>query len=224
MKLKKLLFAVLFLSVWAWMSPWQTVAQVTPADNEIWWGHYLDTDELLGLGSGEAERYDCAIHTGRNNALLSGHRIRAVRFTVQGVSTLQDVKVWLCLGLPDDASNADVVIDVPKEALREGKPTEVLLPTPYTVSTTGVYVGYSMTQTYIGTKELTILHLEILHASTHLRTYHETAMASEHRTAIDHYILAGNTTTTAIGILTALDTDAIVASIEARVDNQGVLT
>ena len=151
MKLKKLLFAVLFLSVWAWMSPWQTVAQVTPADNEIWWGHYLDTDELLGLGSGEAERYDCAIHTGRNNALLSGHRIRAVRFTVQGVSTLQDVKVWLCLGLPDDASNADVVIDVPKEALREGKPTEVLLPTPYTVSTTGVYVGYSMTQTYIGT-------------------------------------------------------------------------
>ncbi|MBR1651788.1 MAG: hypothetical protein IJ692_00170 [Alloprevotella sp.] len=174
MTLKKLFFAASLLCA-TWLVPGGLFAQVTPADNEIWWGHYLDTDELLGLGSGEVERYDCAIHTGRSNALLSGHRIRAVRFTVQGVSSLQDVKVWLSLGLPDNTDEADIVVDVPKEALKEATPTEILLPEPFTVGTTGVYVGYSMTQTYIGTTPqafpvLTTTHEDDLEGAIYMKS------------------------------------------------------
>ncbi|MBR1711836.1 MAG: hypothetical protein IJ722_00300 [Alloprevotella sp.] len=151
-KLHLLLPAVLL--AWLWGAPARTAAQIVPADNEIWWGYYHDTDNLLGFGSGEVERYDCAIHTGRNNAQLTGHKIRAVRFVVRGVSTMQNVKVWLSTALPDTPDDANVCsIAVATGDLQDGKPTEVLLPEPYTVGAEGVYVGYTLTQTYIGTME-----------------------------------------------------------------------
>ena len=49
-------------------------------------------------------------------------------------------------------------------------------------------------------------------------------MTCKDGTTIDHHILARTTATTSILILTALDTDAIVARIELRIDNEGVLT
>lgn len=155
MNQKKLLtYAFLLVAFLFAMPTFAQVTDVKPADNEIWWGYYHDTDELLGLGSGEAERYDCAISTLGSSEDLTGRTIRAVRFVVQGVSTMRDVKLWLSLDLPNDATEADICcIDIPTADLKNGKPTEVLLPTPYTITGEGVCVGFSLTQTYIGTTE-----------------------------------------------------------------------
>ena len=49
-------------------------------------------------------------------------------------------------------------------------------------------------------------------------------MTGKDGTTVDDDIGTGNTAATAVGVLTALDADTIVASIEARVDNQSVGT
>ena len=48
-------------------------------------------------------------------------------------------------------------------------------------------------------------------------------MSGKYRTAVDHDILAGDTTTATVGILTALDADTVITGIETGVDYQGVL-
>ena len=138
------------LVLMALASLWPSVASagIEPNDNEIWWGYYKDTDNLLGMGSGENETYDCAIQIYGTNTQLVGHQIRAVRFVVQGTETLQNVSVWLASSLPSKAEDADICrIEVPSADLQEHAPTEVLLETPYTITESGVYVGFSVTQT-----------------------------------------------------------------------------
>ena len=48
-------------------------------------------------------------------------------------------------------------------------------------------------------------------------------MTSKDRTSVDHHILTGSATASAVGILTTLDTDAIIAGIETGVDDESVL-
>ena len=59
-----------------------------------------------------------------------------------------------------------------------------------------------------------MLHQDILHATAHFRTNHESAMTGKYRTAVNHNVLAWDTTTATIRILTALDADAIVTGIK----------
>ena len=140
--------SLLVLMALASLWPSMASAGVDPNDNEIWWGYYKDTDNLLGMGSGENETYDCAIQIYGTNTQLVGHQIRAVRFVVQGTETLQNVSVWLASSLPFKAEDADICrIEVPSTDLQEHAPTEVLLETPYTITESGVYVGFSVTQT-----------------------------------------------------------------------------
>ena len=79
------------------------------------------------------------------------------------------------------------------------------------------------TQTYIGAEELTIRHMDILHATTHLRTYHKAAMACKHSTTVHHHILTRFATLSAVRVLATLDADAIVASIELAIHDKRIL-
>jgi len=48
-------------------------------------------------------------------------------------------------------------------------------------------------------------------------------MSGKHGAAADHHILAGLAALAPVGILAALDADAIVAGVKLRVDDEGVL-
>jgi len=89
---------------------------------------------------------------------------------------------------------------------------------------TATATGALKAKTDIGTQELTMADLEVLDATAHLGAYDEAAMACKDGATIDHNILARHATTTTIGILTALDTDTIVARIELGIDNERILT
>ena len=78
------------------------------------------------------------------------------------------------------------------------------------------------TQTDIGAEELTLAYHNIAHATAHFGAYDETAMASEDGTAVDNHVGTGNGTTAAVGVLAALDADAVVTGIEAGVEDEGV--
>lgn len=148
MKQGKLHFLVMVIVSVILLIPATMQAVIPPNDNEIWWGYYKNTDELLGFGSGEVTHYDCAIFANGADAQLKDHNIRAVRFVMQGTDAVKDVKVWLSSALPSRPQDATIcVIDVPTADLKEHEPTEVLLPSPYKVTSAGVYIGYSFTLT-----------------------------------------------------------------------------
>ena len=65
---------------------------------------------------------------------------------------------------------------------------------------------------------------EVTHATTHLGTHDKTAMTGKDRTTVDNHILTGLTTPATIGILAALDADAIITRIETGIDDEGILT
>ena len=48
-------------------------------------------------------------------------------------------------------------------------------------------------------------------------------MSGKNGTTVDNHILAGTTTQTSVLVLTALDADAVIASVELRIDDEGVL-
>lgn len=83
--------------------------------------------------------------------------------------------------------------------------------------------GTLETETYIGAEELAVAHLDILHTTAHLATNNETAMTLEYGTAVYDDILARNAALSSVSILTALDTDTVIAYIESRVDDECIL-
>ena len=78
-------------------------------------------------------------------------------------------------------------------------------------------------QSDIRTQELTMLHEDVSDTSAHLAAYDKTAMSLEYRTSINHHILAWSSAPASVGILAALDADAVIAGIKSAVDYQCVL-
>ena len=78
-------------------------------------------------------------------------------------------------------------------------------------------------QTYVGTEELAVGYHHVLHAAAHFATYHEAAMTLEYGTAVNDDILASHAAVSAVGILAALDADAVIAHVEGRVHDERVL-
>ena len=89
----------------------------------------------------------------------------------------------------------------------------------YTTTTAGTLE----TETYIGAEELAVAHLDILYATTHLAANNETTMPLEYGTAVYDDILARNAALSSVSILTALDTDTVIAYIESRIDDKCIL-
>ena len=89
----------------------------------------------------------------------------------------------------------------------------------YATSATGTLE----TQTYVGAEELAVGYHHVLYAAAHLATNYEAAMTLEYGTAVNDDILASHTAVSAVGILTALDADTIIAHVEGRVHDERVL-
>lgn len=111
--------------------------------NQMWWGLYKGTESLEGIGVANPADYMCAMHISSNNKIAIGKDIKAVRFAVAGTGAMENVKVWLSASLPNEVSDAAVVVDVPATDLADQKLIEVELDEPYQIPSRGLYVGFS---------------------------------------------------------------------------------
>ena len=118
---------------------------------QVWWGYVTNDTEKTGLGVKTADTYHCAIFIPGNHAIAAGKVIKAIRFGLTAPNAT-DAKVWLASSLPTtvNANNTLQMVTVPDKEL--GKENiDVELTSPYTISSTGVYVGYSFTITKTNT-------------------------------------------------------------------------
>ena len=129
-------------------------ATTAVGENQKWWGYMGDATEGNSVGMGQiADTYHCAIFLPGNHDIAGGKSIRAVRFSLLAEHAT-NVKVWVATKLPNsspDGTNTQRVVDVPNEKL--GMNIEVTLPEPYTITSEGVYVGYSFTITSASTQD-----------------------------------------------------------------------
>lgn len=117
---------------------------------QVWWGYVGADDECNGVGVNKTETYDCAAFYPGSNEVVVGKTIRAVRFMLLSAN-VKDVKVWIAEKKPTNISTGTVqLVDVkaPKTGINE-----VELPSPYTVTSKGVYVGYTFTVTKLQNSE-----------------------------------------------------------------------
>lgn len=120
-------------------------AAIQPGANQTWWGYAGSTNELTGVGVGQADTYHCAIFIPGNHSVAGGKTIHAVRFGLISPNA-KDAKVWIAKSKPTtiNATNCLQVVDVPQSALGSLN-IEVPLNEPYAIPAEGVYVGYSFT-------------------------------------------------------------------------------
>ena len=142
MKKTVLLFFAMMMAVWG-------MAQITPGENQGWWG-YAGSDTKKGsLGVRSTDTYHCAVFVPGDHAVAKGKTIKAVRFGLLAPNAT-GTKVWIASKLPAtiDGKNCLQVIDVPDSEL--GKENiDVALTAPYAIPAEGVYVGYSFTITQL---------------------------------------------------------------------------
>ena len=124
--------------------------------NGIWWGYYDGVGERSALGVQSAETYYQAIRIDPTNATLVGKTITKVRIYLRELRILDGVSLWLSTTLPDTPKDADVaLVELKTDELSggdegdyyNGMPTDITLPSPYTVTEKGVYVGLTYTVT-----------------------------------------------------------------------------
>ena len=77
--------------------------------------------------------------------------------------------------------------------------------------------------TYIRTHECAVFYIDILHASGHLATYHESSMPVQYCIILHNHILTRFSATATIFVFTRLDTNRIISRIKYTVDNQRIL-
>lgn len=131
-------------------------AQITPDENQLWWGFFKENSMVIPQGQGDKERYEVCFYIPGDNEVALGSTISAVRFYLRSLEGIENVKVWLTEVLPaKNDYTYDIEQDVDLSELRtydEGF-SEIELDEPYTVTEVGVYVGYSFTVTDNSTRE-----------------------------------------------------------------------
>lgn len=111
--------------------------------NSIGFGLFDGSQSITAIGDAKAQTYDVAMKF--QNPEIVGLHIDKVSFPLISTRGVSDLKVWLSTNLRiEDGKNAPNLVEVPVTAAESGFVT-VELPTPYTVSEDGVYVGYSFT-------------------------------------------------------------------------------
>ena len=78
-------------------------------------------------------------------------------------------------------------------------------------------------KTDIGAEELAIGHMDVFHTTTHFRTHYKASMSCKYGATVYHHILTRFATLASILVLTALDADSVVASIELAVHDERIL-
>lgn len=120
-------------------------AIIEPGANQVWWGYVSNNTSLSGLGVQAADTYHCAIFIPGNHAIAGGKTIQAIRFGLVAPNAT-NAKVWIASKKPStiDNTNCIDIVDVPQSDLGNIN-IDIPLNTPYTIPSTGVYVGYSFT-------------------------------------------------------------------------------
>lgn len=122
---------------------------VPSQDTKEWWGYVGKNEEYTILGTGQATTFDCAAFYPGDNVVAAGKTISAVRFAMLS-KNVKNVKVWIAESRPSDVSR-DALQVVEVNNLVEGI-NEVELAQPYTITSKGVYVGYTFTVSNITTQ------------------------------------------------------------------------
>lgn len=112
------------------------------SDNRPWWGYVEPDAALAGLGVQTSDTYHCAIFVPGNSDAV-GKTVRAIRFVLSAPNA-KDAKVWLSSSLPATADAADIAVEKVNDADLKGY-VDAKLSKPYTITSDGVYVGYSFT-------------------------------------------------------------------------------
>ena len=120
-------------------------AIIEPGANQAWWGYVSNNDSFSGLGVQAKDTYHCAIFIPGDHVVAGGKTIQAVRFGLVAPSAT-NAKVWIASQKPSSIDNKNCidVVDVPQSDLGNIN-IDIPLNTPYTIPSTGVYVGYSFT-------------------------------------------------------------------------------
>lgn len=142
MMIKKLLFFFAALT----LTP---AVQAQNETQEHWWGYVTEDTQKMGIGVTSADTYHCAIFIPGDHAVAAGKTIKAIRFGLTSLNAT-DAKVWIAANRPSsiNANTTLRLVDVPDKKL--GKESiDISLSEPYTIPSTGVYVGYSFTITSI---------------------------------------------------------------------------
>ena len=114
-----------------------------PTDTQMWWGYYTGGD-VGGLGTGDAETFNCAIFIPENHNFVGSSSIKAMRIYVTTASNVSMMKVWISKTLPSSADAADYVQSVDVASL-SNEFNDIELTTPFEVNNQAIYVGYSFT-------------------------------------------------------------------------------
>lgn len=140
--------AVMFCSVYTQAQPLQKAVvvnrSITPSVGQVWWGYFKGPETLQGMGTSFPETYDCAIFIPGNLATTQGCTINGIRFGFDDVKNIRNVKVWMTTELPTTGNNFNIIYQkVDKVVDRNSSFNEVTFDKPYTITSKGVYVGYS---------------------------------------------------------------------------------
>jgi len=138
------------------------LAATVSVNAQTWAGYYDGTSNRKNFGLNATETYDQAIFVAGDHELLGGKQIQAIRFYMQNLLCIEDVKLWVSNKLPASAAEADILtMDIKKKDIMAfdeadnllGFATDIYLDTPITIPATGAYIGYSFKVNKLSNKQ-----------------------------------------------------------------------
>jgi len=122
-------------------------ATITAGDGQKWWG-YWDGGSYNTYRTSNAETFHMAFMIRPEQQLLTGKKIYGVRFFVPSSSIDSKLYIWLSTDKPSSPTNANITYkEIALSDLSGGKMNDVLFDEPYTIGTSNVYIGYTITTT-----------------------------------------------------------------------------
>ncbi len=127
-------------------------ADIEPAENQIWWGYFADSDasglslDDGYLGNGSACTLDAAIRVPANDDFVGGSTIKAIRFWLANdISGIKTMRIWIATKKPTGATTNSAYRQTVLKSNLVGGLNEIELNTPFEVNNREIYVGYTIT-------------------------------------------------------------------------------
>lgn len=147
-------FAKYVTILFALFALWQpATAQRATETTSIDYAYGNGNDDLAIWGTGKKETYDVAIRV--NNPALVGTTIKGVTLYIPQTPAVKDLKVWMTKELTLNAQKQNVadIITQDVDTAKAFNEEYISFEHPYTLTSEGVYVGYSFTVTAVGTDQ-----------------------------------------------------------------------
>lgn len=119
-------------------------ASVLANDRTITYSANIDGKNLKTFGTGKKESYDVAILL--SDKYIIGKKIEAISVPLNAASKYSNIRMWVSKKLnlkQDGTSNVNAPDMVSVDATSDGSTASATLPTPYTIDSDTLYVGYS---------------------------------------------------------------------------------